>query len=159
VNGDGTIFSSSKTRLARGRPRAASSFCGRYAGSRPLNYPRLAESPPRIGTTVTGCILHGCVPLTWPRQHRGLSFLASCERLPRAEGCGGWTTVTTQVATLPRNTSPCQAVRGPLALFDAAAEPPHRCEHAQALHTCCCLLFLGALPSNPACPKPLQGAK
>jgi hypothetical protein len=44
-------------------------------------------------------------------------------------------------------------------LLNAAAEPPHRCEHAQALHTCCCLLFLGALPSKPTCPKSLQGAK
>jgi hypothetical protein len=64
-----------------------------------------------------------------------------------------------EVATLPRNTCPCQALRGPPAFLNAAAEPPHRCEHAQALHTCCCLLFLGALPSKPTCPKPLQGAK
>ena len=58
-------------------------------------------------------------------------------------------------AILPR----ARRLRGPLAFLNAAAEPPHRCEHAQALHTCCCLLFLGALPSKPTCPKPLQGAK
>ena len=59
--------------------------------------------------------------------------------------------VTTQEATLPRNTSPCMAAAGAPAFSNAAAEPPHRCEHGQALNMLLST-FLGRSSEQPEPP-------
>jgi hypothetical protein len=60
--------------------------------------------------------------------------------------------VTTQEATLPRNTSPCMAAAGAPAFSNAAAEPPHRCEHGQALNMLLST-FLGRSSEQPSVPE------